>query len=95
MEAEHEAALSAATSKFRSAALDLSNMVPKKSNWELKRALAPQLERLERRTQRAVYELARAAAERETVAGRDDAGQRLALAVRDAAQVDSDVEDDR
>jgi hypothetical protein len=94
VEAEQEAALTAASSKFTSPALDLNNMVPKKSNWELKRALAPKLARLERRTQRSVYELARKATEKQSSDVGDEAGQRLARTVADARLIDSDNEND-
>jgi hypothetical protein len=66
-------------------------MVPKKSNWDLKRVIAPKLEKLERRTQQAIYDLVRG----NVGAGMDtsaesDAGQRLARTVADVRFVDSD-----
>jgi coiled-coil domain-containing protein 12 len=91
--AEQDAVLSAANVKFASAALDFDNMVPKKSNWELKRALKPRLDRLERRTQRALLELAREAAQRQ--AGSAEGGEQLARSVAGAQLVDSDDDDDQ
>lgn len=40
-------------------ALDLNNLVPKKANIEMKQALNQKLERLNRRTKRAIVEIAR------------------------------------
>lgn len=38
---------------------DLSNLAPRKPDWDLKRDVAKKLERLEKRTQRAIAELIR------------------------------------
>lgn len=38
---------------------DLFNLAPKKPNWDLKRDVEKKLERLDRRTQRAIYEIIR------------------------------------
>ncbi|KAF0296695.1 Coiled-coil domain-containing protein 12 [Amphibalanus amphitrite] len=38
---------------------DIAQLAPRKPDWDLKRDLAPRLERLERRTQRAIAELIR------------------------------------
>ncbi len=35
----------------------LTTLAPKKANWDLKREIAPKLEKLERRTQRAMIQL--------------------------------------
>ncbi len=35
----------------------LANIAPKKANWDLKREVAPKLDKLERRTQRALVEI--------------------------------------
>ena len=39
--------------------LDFSNLAPRKPDWDLKRDIAPKLDKLERRTQRAIAELIR------------------------------------
>ncbi|XP_043231466.1 coiled-coil domain-containing protein 12-like [Amphibalanus amphitrite] len=39
--------------------VDIAQLAPRKPDWDLKRDLAPRLERLERRTQRAIAELIR------------------------------------
>lgn len=66
VQSEQDQLLSHALSKFASTALDLDNMIPQKSNWELKRALKPRLDQLERRTQRALVELAHASVPKKT-----------------------------
>ena len=38
---------------------DLGNLAPKKVDWDLKRDIGPKLEKLERRTQRAIAEMLR------------------------------------
>lgn len=90
-QAEYDAVLSAAADKFRSAQLDVDNIVPKKANWELKRALKPKLDRLEKRTERALLELAREAAQRGKNEG--EGGDLFARTVAAAELVDSDQED--
>jgi len=37
--------------------VDLTNLAPRKPDWDLKRDVAPKLARLERRTQKAIAEL--------------------------------------
>ncbi len=39
--------------------LDFTNLAPRKPDWDLKRDIAPKLEKLERRTQKAIAELIR------------------------------------
>lgn len=39
--------------------IDISNLAPRKIDWDLKRDIAKKLEKLERRTQRAIVELIR------------------------------------
>ncbi|KAI8051056.1 mRNA splicing factor [Gilbertella persicaria] len=39
--------------------VDLFNLAPKKPNWDLKRDVEKKLEKLDRRTQRAIYEIIR------------------------------------
>lgn len=46
-------------SKFMDPTLDLDNLVPKKANTEMKRALNEKLERLHRKTKRAIVDIAR------------------------------------
>lgn len=65
--------------------VDLINLAPRKPDWDLKRDVAKKLEKLERRTQRAIAELIR---ERLQASNED-----LALAVN-AAAVDSRNDDD-
>lgn len=88
VEEEQAAALAAANAKFGDEALDTENMVPKKGNWDLKRVLAPKLELLEKRTQRAILEIARA-----RLATGGDTGEGLARAVAEARIESSDEED--
>lgn len=38
---------------------DLFNLAPKKPNWDLKRDVEKKLEKLDRKTQRAIYEIIR------------------------------------
>eukprot|EP00040_Diaphanoeca_grandis_P014718 m.74791 g.74791 ORF g.74791 m.74791 type:complete len:114 (-) comp24700_c0_seq1:500-841(-) len=40
--------------------VDILNLAPQKVDWDLKRDIAPKLEKLDRRTQRAINELLRA-----------------------------------
>jgi coiled-coil domain-containing protein 12 len=39
--------------------VDLFNLAPKKPNWDLKRDVEKKLQRLERKTQKAIYEIIR------------------------------------
>ncbi|KZC05969.1 Coiled-coil domain-containing protein 12 [Dufourea novaeangliae] len=59
VEAEVQDQLSAATSKVVIEELDISNLAPRKPDWDLKRDVAKKLEKLERRTQKAIAELIR------------------------------------
>lgn len=43
--------------KFGDPSLDLDNVVPRKANWDIERSLTPKLERLEKRTQRAILQI--------------------------------------
>jgi hypothetical protein len=68
-------------------------MVPKKSNWDLKRLVAQKLEKLERRTQLAIFDLAQTGSEsRGAETGGTANGQYLARTVADVRFVDSDDE---
>jgi coiled-coil domain-containing protein 12 len=58
-------ALEKAQSSAPKQATAAAPVVPKKANWDLKRDVAPALERLEKRTQRAVIQLLRERLERE------------------------------
>eukprot|EP00727_Mastigamoeba_balamuthi_P009419 m51a1_g51 hypothetical protein (214) ;mRNA; r:171080-172055 len=67
------------------------SLMPKKRNWDLKRDIKPKLDKLERRTQRAIYELLRQKLKTEAQEEEDEdedemddedaAGERLARAV--------------
>ncbi|XP_039224692.1 coiled-coil domain-containing protein 12 [Crotalus tigris] len=62
--------------------VDLANLAPRKPDWDLKRDVAKKLEKLEKRTQRAIAELIR-----ERLRGQEE---ELASAVDSAQQEDSD-----
>nr|XP_060639356.1 LOW QUALITY PROTEIN: coiled-coil domain-containing protein 12 [Anolis sagrei ordinatus] len=62
--------------------VDLANLAPRKPDWDLKRDVAKKLEKLEKRTQRAIAELIR-----ERLRGQEE---NLASAVETAKQDDSD-----
>ncbi|XP_013405733.1 coiled-coil domain-containing protein 12 [Lingula anatina] len=66
--------------------IDLTNLAPRKPDWDLKRDVAKKLEKLERRTQRAIAELIRDRLQ----AGKED----LATAVNASAEVMQKVGDD-
>ncbi|GJQ68967.1 hypothetical protein Trydic_g6152 [Trypoxylus dichotomus] len=51
--------LQSAQSKVVLEELDISNLAPRKPDWDLKRDVAKKLEKLERRTQKAIAELIR------------------------------------
>ncbi|KAK6644440.1 hypothetical protein RUM43_000707 [Polyplax serrata] len=59
VEIEVKEQLEAASSKVVIDELDISNLAPRKPDWDLKRDLAKKLEKLERRTHRAIAELIR------------------------------------
>lgn len=59
VEAEVHDQLSAATTKVVIEELDISNLAPRKPDWDLKRDVGKKLEKLERRTQKAIAELIR------------------------------------
>lgn len=92
IESEQEVALDSAGAKFKSDNLDLDNMVPKKANWDLKRAIAPRLEKLEQRTQRALRAIARESAQKQMLTADGEEYGRLARAVADAELEASDNE---
>jgi coiled-coil domain-containing protein 12 len=50
---------------------DFAAMAPKKINWDLKRDIQPKLDKLEKRTQKAIVELLRARLEKEASEGLD------------------------
>ncbi|TRY68345.1 hypothetical protein TCAL_01408 [Tigriopus californicus] len=54
--------------------LDFVNLAPRKIDWDLKRDIAPKLEKLERRTQRAIAELIRERLQEEDLANAVTAG---------------------
>ncbi|CAD6215796.1 GSCOCG00000609001-RA-CDS [Cotesia congregata] len=57
VESEVQDLLSAAHSKVVFEELDLTSLAPRKPDWDLKRDVSKKLEKLERRTQKAVIEL--------------------------------------
>ncbi|XP_076677299.1 coiled-coil domain-containing protein 12 [Andrena cerasifolii] len=59
VEAEVQDQLSAANTKVVIEELDISNLAPRKPDWDLKRDVSKKLEKLERRTQKAIAELIR------------------------------------
>ncbi|XP_014599172.1 PREDICTED: coiled-coil domain-containing protein 12 [Polistes canadensis] len=59
VESEVQDQLSAAKSKVVIEELDISNLAPRKPDWDLKRDVSKKLEKLERRTQKAIAELIR------------------------------------
>ena len=58
---------------------DFTNLAPKKPDWDLKRAIAPKLEKLEKRTQKAIAELIRERLKKEDLANAVSAGASAAL----------------
>ena len=60
--------------------LDFTNLAPKKPDWDLKRDIAPKLEKLEKRTQKAIAELIRERLKEEDLANAVAAGASAALA---------------
>eukprot|EP00178_Gracilaria_changii_P016520 TRINITY_DN474_c0_g1_i2.p1 TRINITY_DN474_c0_g1~~TRINITY_DN474_c0_g1_i2.p1 ORF type:complete len:134 (+),score=29.25 TRINITY_DN474_c0_g1_i2:117-518(+) len=56
---EQQALIRSSNRKFVDPALDLDNIVPRKGNWDMKKSLAPKLQRLEQRTKRALVEILR------------------------------------
>ncbi|KAJ4448350.1 hypothetical protein ANN_10365 [Periplaneta americana] len=59
VEAEVGEQLGSANTKVVIEDLDITNLAPRKPDWDLKRDVAKKLERLERRTQKAIAELIR------------------------------------
>ena len=66
---------------------DFTNLAPRKPDWDLKRDIAPKLEKLERKTQRAIAELIRERLQQEDLANAVAAG---AAAARNAAAEEDD-----
>lgn len=58
--------------------LDFTNLAPRKPDWDLKRDIAPKLEKLEKRTQKAIAELIRQRLKEEDLANAVAAGSNLA-----------------
>jgi len=63
--------------------LDFTNLAPKKPDWDLKRDIGPKLEKLEKRTQKAIAELIRERLKEEDLANAVAAGASAALAEGD------------
>lgn len=95
IESTQEALLASVAAKFASPSLDLENMIPKKSNWDLKRAVAPQLRKLEKRTQKALRELQLEAVQRRrNDTDQEASGRILAQTVAHVELPESDDDDD-
>ena len=62
---------------------DFTNLAPRKPDWDLKRDIAPKLEKLERRTQRAIAELIRQRLQEEDLANAVSAGANAARNLAD------------
>ncbi len=60
------------SSKQNLKAAEISSLAPRKVNWDLKRNIQPKLDKLERRTQRAIVELLHQRLEREAFAASAD-----------------------
>lgn len=56
---KHEDSLHGFNAKFMDPALDLNNLVPRKETSDMKRVLNDRLQKLEKRTQRAIIDIAR------------------------------------
>lgn len=54
---EHDELIKATNRRFADPSLDLDNLVPRKGTWDMEKSLAPKLERLEKRTQRALLQI--------------------------------------
>ena len=70
-------------------------MAPRKVDWDLKRDIAPKLEKLERRTQKAIAELIRERLQEAEAQGEEDLANKVnagANAARRAAENDDDEE---
>jgi len=59
--------------------LDFSNLAPRKVDWDLKRDIAPKLDKLEKRTQKAIAELIRERLKKEDLANAVSAGASIAM----------------
>jgi coiled-coil domain-containing protein 12 len=59
------------SSKLNMKAAEISSLAPRKVNWDLKRDIQPKLDKLERRTQRAIVELLHQRLEREAAHATD------------------------
>ena len=62
---------------------DFTNLAPRKPDWDLKRDIAPKLEKLERRTQKAIAELIRERLKEEDLANAVTAGASAAQHLAD------------
>lgn len=89
LKATYDGMVVEATAMFKSATFDLEMMAPKKVNWDLKARLAPQLRTLQRRTQRALADMAR-----ENVRGAASTGNVNLNISSNIAAVSDDDDDD-
>lgn len=70
--------------------VDLINLAPRKPDWDLKRDVAKKLEKLERRTQRAIAELIR----ERLKAGREDLAMVVNAGEADARNLNNEEEEE-
>ncbi|XP_075230866.1 coiled-coil domain-containing protein 12 [Lycorma delicatula] len=78
VEAEVKDQLDAANTRVVIEELDLTNLAPRKPDWDLKRDVGKKLERLEKRTQRAIAELIRERLKK----GQEDLATKVAMGAR-------------
>ncbi|KAJ8889504.1 hypothetical protein PR048_009003 [Dryococelus australis] len=83
---EVQAQLEAANTRVVIEQLDISNLAPRKPDWDLKRDVARKLERLERRTQKAIAELIRERLRN----GQEDLGTAVSVGASTNQQLDVD-----
>lgn len=53
----HAELIKSTNRKFGDPSLDLDNLIPRKGSWDMERALQPKLEKLEKRTEKAILEI--------------------------------------
>ncbi|XP_003704154.1 coiled-coil domain-containing protein 12 [Megachile rotundata] len=85
VEEEVQDQLSAANTKVVIEELDISNLAPRKPDWDLKRDVAKKLEKLERRTQKAIAELIRERLKQ----GQDDLAAVVNIATKEQTETPS------
>lgn len=68
--------------------IDITNLAPRKVDWDLKRDISKKLEKLERRTQRAIVELIR-----DRLTAKDDIAQAVNVGAELSKQAGGQVDD--